>query len=76
MALMILRTLDGHEIGRHEMRPEERYAVYQTYSAGDLFAWGQGRYRLHTVAWRVPQEELVVSVTFDSWVPVEISVDD
>ena len=80
MALLILRNTDDFEIGRREMQAEERYAIYRAYFAGELFAWGQGRYRLHTVAWRYPQpgheDELVVSVTFDSWAPVELSVDD
>jgi hypothetical protein len=68
---LILRDKDGKEIGRRHMEPSERYAMYQAYSEGELFSWNGSRYQIHSVAWRKPEADCILLVSFDSYEPVE-----
>ena len=71
MALLIVRNGDGVELGRREMHPIERFALYRACSTRELFRWGHGQFVVNTVAWRLPEEHCLLGVTFDSWAPVE-----
>jgi hypothetical protein len=70
MATLILRERStGQEIERQEIHPEARYSFYAMYAAHELVTSGNRRFRIETIAWRRPEAELVLGVTFDSWVP-------
>jgi hypothetical protein len=69
MAELILRDEDGHEVGRRSMPPDERLFFYQAYQTNDLISFDGKRYRIKTVAWLVPEHDLVLGVRFDSWAP-------
>lgn len=66
MAQLILRDGDGREVGQREMDPGERLAYYRAWDRHDLITHEGKQYRIRTVAWRVPEETLVLSVIFDS----------
>jgi hypothetical protein len=68
---LILCGKDGVEIGRRPMEPNERYALYAAYNEGELFSFAGSKYRLHSVAWRKPEQDCIVLVSFDSYEPVE-----
>jgi hypothetical protein len=69
MPQLILIDKDSQqEVGRREMHASERYDIYAAWDTGDLLSFQAKQYTLHTVAWRVPENNCVVQVTFHSWV--------
>ena len=71
MATLILHNTDGFEMSRRDMHPAERLEVYRAKMDGTPLTFGTSRYRVLTVSWRIPQEECVAVVVFDSWEPTE-----
>ena len=69
MAKLLLTDQDGHELGRREMAPEERYDLYARCREHELLSYEGKRYTIHSVAWRVPEETCVVAVSFTSYEP-------
>jgi hypothetical protein len=67
---LILTNTEGIELGRRAMEPQERYHLYQLYNDGALFSHEGKRYTLHSVAWRIPDHDCVLLVSFDSYEPV------
>jgi hypothetical protein len=67
--LILIDQGTGQEIGRQTMDASERLFFYRAWDTHDLIRFDSKRYRIHTVAWQVPQEDLVLCVSFDSWAP-------
>lgn len=70
---LTVRDTEGHDLLTRPMEPGERYVYYRAYSEGELISFDGKRYRLHSVAWRHPQQDCMLLVSFDSWEP---SADD
>ncbi len=75
MGQLILYNAEGVEVGRRAMDPSERYVYYRACASHDLIAHAGMQYRVLTVAWKVPQEELTLQVVCEGPVPV-VYVDD
>jgi hypothetical protein len=69
MGELILYDTDGHELGRRAMEMAERLFFYKAWDTHDLISYDGKRYTIQTVAWQVPQHDLVLRVRFDSWAP-------
>lgn len=64
MSQLILIDRDTkQEIGRRPMDPAERYVLYASCAEYELLSHEANEYTMHTVAWRLPEENCVVSVT-------------
>lgn len=71
MAQLILRDRAGHDVAQRYMEPQERYDFYTLWNQGELLVYDHKRYVVHSLAWRRPEQELVICATFDSYAPVE-----
>lgn len=69
MAELILIDLDGHEVGRRPVEASERLFFYRAWDTHDQISFDGKRYVIHTVAWRVPEQDLVLGVRFEGWAP-------
>jgi hypothetical protein len=69
MSQLILRDADGVNVGCRVMEAHERLFFYRAWDTHDLISFEGKRYLIKTVAWRMPEEDLVLSVIFDSWEP-------
>jgi hypothetical protein len=64
--LIVIERATGQEIGRRSMAPHERYTYYEDCRDHDLLTYEGKYYVLDSVAWRIPEEDLVLGVTFHS----------
>lgn len=64
--LIVIDRASKQEVGRRAMAPQERYQLYRDCSEHTLLTFNAKRYAVHTVAWQVPAEHCVVSVTYHS----------
>jgi hypothetical protein len=62
--LILIDKESGLEVGRRDMAPQERYQLYHDCSEHERLTYDAKEYTLHTVAWQVPDENCVVSVTY------------
>jgi hypothetical protein len=67
--LIIIEKTTGHELGRSEMHPSERYRYYDDYRDQGLLVFNAKQYTIHSVAWRIPEQDLVLGVSFHSHMP-------
>lgn len=67
--LILIDYTSKQEIGRRAMAPAERYGFYAVCANHELLTHDSKCYRVHTVAWRIPEEDCCLAVTFDSWEP-------
>jgi hypothetical protein len=70
MNRLIVRNPEGHVMTEQAMVPADRYLYYQALSVGDLVSFHGRRYKLPSVAWTKPQQDLVLCVSFDSFEPL------
>ena len=64
--LILIDRTTKQEIGRRPMAPQERYSLYSDCASHALLAFSGKRYTLYSVAWRIPEENCVATVMFDS----------
>lgn len=64
MATLIVRMLaTGMEVIRWQMDPQDRYDYYEQYAPGMHLTLGATRYRVHSLAWCRPANELILGVS-------------
>jgi hypothetical protein len=68
--LILIDKASGLEVGRRDMDPQERYVLGNAlqyallHREHVLFTHESKQYTMHTLAWRLPEEDCVVSVTY------------
>jgi hypothetical protein len=64
--LILIDDTSKLEVGRRDMQPQERYQLYRDHLEHECLLFAGRFYLTHTVAWRIPEEDFVVSVTFQA----------
>lgn len=61
--LILIDKQSGLEVGRRPMDPAERFVLYDACAEHELLSHDVKEYVMHTVAWRLPDLNCIVSVT-------------
>lgn len=69
MAELILRNREGQELWRVPLAPLERFDIYGQCQRGEPLVVQGRQYRIETLAWRKPENELVCCVSWVGWAP-------
>jgi len=77
MACLVLRDVaNGQEISREPMAPQRRYDLYRLMAEHECFCFAGKRWHIHSVAWRIPEEECVLGLVFEDWETPPFQADD
>jgi hypothetical protein len=69
--LILIDATTKRELGRETIHPQARYHYYTLYHTKASLSFQGKNFQIVSVAWRLPEQDLVAVVRFESWIYVD-----